>query len=255
MLKKHKVWLSVGVVSVVVGAAADRLLYAPQSASGTAEPGGEGGEGGEGMQGGDAGEIQAPVTHSEGGEGGESAIGISANQPVDGASFDETLKLVFGGEGGQGGMGMGPMTNRDGTWEFSVPALDGEQLKKALSENSLRSENHFALTFAPDGDYSGWSISWSKGLPAQCPTPKGPTHGVFDGECWVGTHSKLSGAWSVEGELLCLRPAPKAITGSEECVRAALMLDKILFFGSSGRLLGKGSTLVSGTSIARSLKS
>ncbi len=120
-----------------------------------------------------------------------------------------------------------------------------------LSGYTRRSENHFALHFAPSGQYRGWALLWAQQPMTRCPTRKGEDYVVLEQECWVATPSELHGKWSINGDRLCLAPAPQAVTDGKECVRAALVLSSVVFFGADGKMIRKGSDLRKGQDAAR----
>ncbi|MGC1524355.1 MAG: hypothetical protein WA803_22640 [Steroidobacteraceae bacterium] len=262
MLTKHKMWLGAGVAAAAVGIATGRLgdfLYpinwrrAAEASKGTASV--EEGERGERVNGAlnmnaaDTGERGEIVARAEGGEQGVGNDSVGSDFP--GGSFNDALSRVFMGEGGQGGLGISPLRNDHGAWSFSVPVLNGAQLHQAITDNSLRSENHFALHFAPSGEYRGWALLWTQQPMTRCPSKKGENYVVLERECWVATPSELDGKWAIDGDRLCLAPAPQAVTDGKECVRAALVLSSVVFFGDDGKMIRKGSDLRKGQDAAR----
>lgn len=245
MLAKQKIWLAAGVVSAAAGAIASRgfhVLRGVESANELSSESGEAGERTAALGYSQGGEEGAPSASAEGGEKGE--------RGTDDA-FEAALKLVFAGEGGQGGLGISPLMEHRGAWSFTVPALTELQLQQALKGNSLRTENHFAVHFAPDGRYRGWALAWARAPMAQCPGKGGLNYGIFDEQCWVASESRLDGSWTVMRDQFCLKPSPPGVTGGAGCVRAALILDNIVFFGPDGKMIGKGSDLVRGENVAR----
>lgn len=244
MLTKHKIWIGAGVVAAAVGMIAGRttdgLRPVPSMAAGEF---GEGGEGG----------ASRAVESGEGGEGGANA-GQAASGDFPNGSFADALNQVLDGEGGQGGLGINPLREGIDGWSFTVPALTGTQLTHAVSGNSLRSERHFAIYFATGGTYQGWSLSWAEAPVNQCPSLIGSNYRFMDGQCWLATDNKLAGNWTVDDNRLCLSPGPERVTNGQECVHTALVLNSILFFGSDGQLIGKGSELVRGQDVGRDRK-
>jgi hypothetical protein len=252
---RQKLWIATGVVAVSAGVVTGRLHKHVWPTPRIATDVGEMGEAGErlstpSVEQGESGEAGAAT---EGGasaasdEGGEHGAAPAAKN----GSFDAVLAAVLGGEGGKDGLGLTPMTNNAGHWSFNVPALTGPELLKAVAGNSIRSERHFAMYLSANGDYNGWSLSWSKGSMAQCPTGSGPNYGVYDGECWVGRENPLTGRWVVKGDLLCLTPAPVGVTRGQNCVRTALMLNSLVFFDTEGQMIGKGADLLPSKNVAR----
>ncbi|MGB6605020.1 MAG: hypothetical protein WA747_06975 [Steroidobacteraceae bacterium] len=269
MLTKHKIWLGAGVLAMAVGAIVGRApafratVWPARSGAlnpeGSAEEGesGESGEASPTAEAGEAGRGSATEANAadESGEAGEhGAVPTSSSvQDFAGGSFDTALAKVLGGEGGKGGLGITPLYYNGGQWSFTVPALTGAQTHKAVAGNSLRSERHFALHFAPDGHYGGWSFTWAKAASlARCPSKSGETWGVFDGECWVATENPLAGTWTVKGDTLCFAPPARGVTDGRDCVRTALMLGSLVMFGPDGKMIGKGAELLPGNNAGRS---
>lgn len=178
----------------------------------------------------------------------------AAGEDFPGGSFEDALEHVFAGEGGEGGLGFSALENQGGRWSFTVPALSGEQLTKALSGNSLRQEAHYAMHLEPSGQYRGWALSWEKAPMAQCPSDEGPNHSIDDGQCWVASEGEIKGTWSVKDDTLCLSPAPEQVSGAHDCVRAALVLNDVVLFGPDGKMIGKGNNLLKGENAARERK-
>lgn len=261
MLTRHKVWFGTGVLAAAAGVLVGLNPGDGPTAlrSGLSLPAGESGEAGEGAAAGalsrnlNSPSAAVTATADEGGEAGEHGVTLAPNGAQDfaGGSFDVALAQVLDGEGGKDGIGITPLLLENGAWRFSVPTLTGSQLTRAVSDNSLRSERHFAMYFERGGRYRGWSLSWAKTTMAHCPSRSGANYGVFDGECWVGTENAVAGTWAVRGDTLCLSPAPRGITQGKECVRAALMLSSLVFFGSDGHMLGKGAELLRGDNAGR----
>jgi len=280
LLTKYKLWFGVGVIATAVGIVAERTnaqLWPARSSSASVDDGdsaeaGESGEAGEAINeveegergtasgpvgGGEAGESAAmlPSQSGEGGERGRGPATAEGAHDFAGGSFDAALAEVLGGEGGKDGLGISPLVRSGDGWGFSVPALTAAQISKAVVGNSLRSERHFAVHFEPNGHYRGWSYSWSKGSLEQCSGNSGPTYGMFDGECWVATENTLSGGWKVARDTLCMMPAPRGVTAGQTCVRGALMLNSLVFFGPDGRMIGKGAELLPGDNAGRDRRS
>lgn len=264
MVTKQKVWIATGVIAVTAGVVVGRLQSPVWPAHRIAMDAGEMGEAGQRVstasnESGEAGETGAATAEGESGsaagseEGGEHGAASVATGPTHSAegSFDVVLAAVLGGEGGKDGLGVTPMSDTAGSWSSSVPALTGPQLQKAVAGNSIRSERHFAMYFSADGQYNGWSLIWSKGAMAQCPAKVGPSYGVYDGECWVGRENALNGRWIINGDLLCLTPTPVGVTHGRSCVRTALMLNSLVFFGTDGKMIGKGADLLPGKNAGR----
>lgn len=264
MLTKHKIWLGTGALAAAAGAVAVWPGFKmavwpshPRSFSGKADETRVIQSEGSGQH-----LTQADAPPAAGAEGKSTDTGehgsirtISTVQDFAGGSFAVALAEVLDGEGGKGGLGITPLTYSAGQWTFSVPALTGSQLNDAVIGNSLRSERHFALHFDRDGRYSGWSLNWSKASMARCPSKSGSNYGVFDGECWVATENTLTGTWTVRSDQLCMNPAPRGVTEGRDCVRGALMLNSLVFFGPDGRMIGKGAELLPGNNAARERKS
>ena len=182
----------------------------------------------------DSGEANAGFDATQGGEkAGEG--GESGNFP--GGTFERALALLLAGEGGEGGIGV-----VKGTRSVSVPALDDAQIKKVVSGNTLRTEHHIAYYLNPSGTAEGWDIQYEKVAPAKCAPEK-----LQNGECWTATTLKFPASnWSVRDGKLCISPQLKAITGAGTCAEVYMVINKVVLFGSDGKMVGKGSDLHKG---------
>jgi hypothetical protein len=227
LLIKRKIWVGAGVVA----AALTSVATVHQAAALTRESGETGTQGDE-----------SGLAKGSSGERGQEA---------DSNSFERLLRGVFNGEGGQDGLGISPLRKSGTGWAFSVPALTGGQVKQAVAGNSLRSENHFAVYFSPDGQFRGWALSWAQGPKDDCTSRKDPNRVLMEGQCWIGADTNLSGSWTIKDDTLCLNPSPRPVTDGKQCVRAAIVLNSVLFFGSDGKMVRKGSDLRKGLQLAR----
>jgi hypothetical protein len=271
VLTKQKVWIGAGVLAaaagVVVGQGAGLrpLVWPGGGRPATTQPGEiESGEAGQRVapvvdESGEAGQRQPTpsATSADGAESGEHGASANTTETGDyeGGSFDAALAAVLDGEGGKDGLGISRLLPGAGGFSTRIPTLNAPQVQKAVAGNSLRSERHFAMHFEPDGHYRGWSLSWVKAPMAKCPGKSGPDYGVFDGECWIAKENVLVGRWMVRADALCLDPAPRGVTQGQGCVRAALLLNSLVFFGPDGRMIGKGADLVKGDNAAHARKS
>jgi hypothetical protein len=168
-----------------------------------------------------------------------------------GGKFSDVLKKVLAGEGGEGGIGMSKMQGG----KLTIPALSGAHIKEALSGNTLRRDNEFALHFAPQGTFKGWEIKWDEVDAARCTKDAGKEYSLEEGVCWFSTTVQYpTGTWTMQGDKLCT--APTLVTAAEDnkCVTMALILDKLAAFNDKGDMLGKGSTLLPGEKFEKSLK-
>jgi hypothetical protein len=167
-----------------------------------------------------------------------------------GGSFPLALKKVLAGEGGEGGIGMGKM--RGGS--LSIPALNGDQISTALSDNTLRRDHDFALHFRDEGSFSGWEVNWEVVDVSRCAGSTGKEYSLEEGVCWYANEITISGgAWTVRSDTLCTEPALVRVAEGESCVAMALILDKFALFAGDGAMIGKGNTLVSGERLEKVL--
>jgi hypothetical protein len=171
-----------------------------------------------------------------------------------GGSFDTALNKIFAGEGGESGIGFSPLRQQaDGKWSFSVPALDGAQVKQAVSGNSLYRDHSFAIHLSPSGQYEGWQRTWRQEGLDSCPTQGSANYSYIlnsHGECWVVTDQDVQGGWTIEGDLLCFDPVPSALTNAQ-CNRVSLVLNSLVLWDPDGHMIGKGNELHKGKSIRR----
>lgn len=188
-------------------------------------------------------EAAAPAFHAPtaGGESGESG-GAGEGR----GDFSEALARVLAGEGGEGGLGL---TYQPG--QISFPALTSAQITQALTGNTLRRDNFFAMHFQPGGRYTGWASSWKKVEGKRCEGTPGREYMLEHGECYRRTDMQVpDGAWSVKDGMLCVKPALKPATGDRECASVFLVLDRVALFDGKGAMLGKGNDLVEGRQLA-----
>jgi hypothetical protein len=178
------------------------------------------------------------------------AVAAQDSADIPGGKFSDVLKKVLAGEGGEGGIGMSKMQNGSVT----VPALKGAHVKEALSANTLRRDNEFALHFAPQGTFSGWEVKWDKVDVKRCTRDAGQEYSLEDGDCWFATTLQQKGTWTIEGNKLCTQPTLVTATEGNQCVTMALILDKFAAFNDKGDMLGKGSVLLPGEKFDKSLK-
>lgn len=163
-----------------------------------------------------------------------------------GGNFSAALKKVLAGEGGEGGIGISKMSNQ----QVTIPALSGANVKEALSGNTLRQNDLFALHFRADGGFNGWEVKWEKVDKARCAANAGnENYDVEDGVCWFATTLQQKGTWSTKGDQLCTQPALVAASGGSSCVSVALVLDRFALFNDKGDMIGKGNTLVPGENL------
>lgn len=157
-------------------------------------------------------------------------------------NFGHALEKIFGGEGGEGGDGLSTMWPR-----VSAPALRDDQIKQAVSGNTLSIPHHYALQFAASSVLSGYEVELTKVIPKLCPTPEvvGDLFLLHGDTCFARRINPWSGTWNVQGNQLCvdLKWQGKVF---KDCWHMAILLDRIALFSPSGVLHGKGNTLHKG---------
>ena len=175
---------------------------------------------------------------------GAPATAQETASPYPGGTIEHQMEKIFEGEGGEAGLGMTKLVP-----SFSVPALRSDQLAKVLSGNTVRSNNRFAIYFAPGGSAEGWVIKYRPTAMADC-TSKKPAHFVDDaGTCLGGYEVKINSQWRIQNDQICM---PGLFHGAqvpptrETCHYMALVLNSVLFFTSNGDMLGKGWNLAKG---------
>lgn len=175
-----------------------------------------------------------------------SAPASSAGAPSDypGGTIEHALEKIFDGEGGEGGIGMTKLMP-----SFTVPALRSDQLRKAISGNTVRSNNRFAIYFRPNGKAEGWVVKYRPAAASEC-KPGRSGHFVDDsGTCLVGYDVKIDGAWRLSNDQICM---PGIFHGAqtpptqESCHYMALLLNNVVFFNTQGDMLAKGWNLAKG---------
>ena len=171
--------------------------------------------------------------------------------PYPGGRIEHQVEKMFEGEGGEGGLGMTKMVP-----SVTVPALRGDQLTKVLTGNTVRSNNRFAVYFAPDGRADGWVIKYKPAAAAACAAKK-PVHFIDDdGTCLGGFEVPIAGRWRVRGDTVCM---PGLFHGSrilpkpETCHYMALILNSVVFFTEDGHMLAKGWDLAKGDVRAKTI--
>ena len=216
MLVKRKIWL--GLALTATGSVALAATSGAQRSSG--------------------GEEGAPASQAHGGETGEGGEGSAA---YPGGGFESALGKVLAGEGGEGGAGL----RKEGD-TVSFPALNDEQIRRAIAGNTLRLEQHSAYHFDKSGTGQGWEMKWSQVETSKCGKGADPSYSLENGECWRSETLKLPAAkWTVRDKKLCTDPAVLPVTGPKACASVFLILNNVALFDGD-KLIGKGNTLHAG---------
>jgi hypothetical protein len=175
----------------------------------------------------------------------------SSTETVDAfrGDFAGALKQLFAGEGGEEGIGLIYDAGR-----VVVPPLNEAQVTEALTGNTLRRQEAFALHFESGGRFSGWEIKWETVDAAQCAKGE-PNYELEEGTCWHHSDVKIpQGTWSVRDGMLCTQPALVTAANANECVSMFILLDDIALFDKSGKMIGKGNELVQGKHLETEMK-
>ncbi len=161
-----------------------------------------------------------------------------------GGTFSDALRKVLAGEGGEGGIGL---EYKSGT--VTVPALKGAQISEALTGNTLARSSAFALHFRSGGKFSGWETKWVPVAAADCAKAGSDENYEKgdDGSCEHRVTVQVpQGTWRIAGNLLCTQPALERAAGGNECTSAFLILDNLVLFDRSGKMMGKPNELLKG---------
>ncbi len=155
--------------------------------------------------------------------------------------FGNVLSHILAGEGGEAGIGVGKLVHG----QVSVPALNGAQITRSLSGNTLRRDHDFALHFAANGTFNGWEIVWSTVDKAKCTADDEDDYELEEGVCWHAANVKIpKGKWSVKDDRLCTEPALGRAAEGAPCVSIVFMLDSVAMFKPDGSMIGKAFEIV-----------
>ncbi|MBL8266347.1 hypothetical protein [Steroidobacter sp.] len=182
--------------------------------------------------------VAAPdLSHAAGAE--SATVQTAENFPGD---FTGALAKIFAGEGGEGGDGLTTMWPR-----ISAPALTGEQIKQAVTGNSLSIPHHYALNFADGDALGGYEVELNKIPEKSCPAPEvvGDLFLKHGDTCFSRKVNPWAGTWKVQGNQLCVDLKWQA-KSFKDCWHVVILLDRIALFNPSGALHGKGNTLHKG---------
>lgn len=116
-------------------------------------------------------------------------------------SFNENLRKVFGGEGGEAGWGV-PDLAKD---HAPFARLNTAELKTLLTGNTVYKEGNFSLKLNTDGTAAGF----------------------------VADEKDLKGKWKVENDQICIDlPTTKY---KLDCSYATLVIDRMIFYRTNGK--------------------
>lgn len=160
------------------------------------------------------------------------------------AGFDKALSLMMAGEGGENGTGVHKV------WPtLSVPALTTEQIKKALTGNSLVIPYHYTHQYGADGRIGGYSLHDERLDIKKCPKVEVPGDGVilYEGVCSAQIKDPISGTWKAENNKLCVDMKwgnkGDAING---CYTMFFVMDSVAMVKEDGTVSGKAHALKKG---------
>lgn len=210
MQTTRKLWLCLGAFSTLTVGCTEQK--APQSASPTGS---------------------VPATHQEGTPGRADLFE---------GDFPGAVSKLLAGEGGEGGLG----TYFD-KGKLVIPPLDGPQIEQALTGNTLRRKNSFAVHFEPAGKFSGLEWAFKPADPARCQNGKPPQYLSVEGTCYQRHETTVpTGSWSTRDGKLCTTPALVSAADGEECVAIHLAFNSVVLVKSGDVVVGKGNELVKG---------
>lgn len=158
------------------------------------------------------------------------------------SGFEKAVSLMLAGEGGEGGLGMHQV------WPtLSVPALNGEQAKRALSGNSLTMPYHYTIQLGANGSVGGYNIKYVPVDLKKCPKKEVPGDGLllYEGVCSQQINEPITGTWKVESHRLCL-DARWDSDKVGECFNVFFVLDSVALVSQDGKLWHKAHKLKAG---------
>jgi len=165
--------------------------------------------------------------------------------------LSDALKKIFAGEGGEGGIGLGPM------WpSVRAPALTNTQLQMVIPGNTLRNDYRTAVYYNPAGTLEGWITSYSALAPAQvdrlCTEANVAAHKYYrsGNRCWERVNNPLNGKWKIADHKLCTDITSQGKRDTQ-CWHVALILDRIALFDETGALNKLGRVLKQGRILAQ----
>lgn len=163
----------------------------------------------------------------------------------------DALKKIFAGEGGEGGIGLGPM------WpSVRAPALTNAQLQKVIPGNTLRNDYRTAVYYNSAGTLEGWITSYSAIAADQidklCTEANVAAYKYYrsGSKCWERINNPLSGSWKIANHKLCTDITSQGKRDSQ-CWHVALVLDRIALFDENGALNKLGRVLKQGKVLAQ----
>lgn len=159
------------------------------------------------------------------------------------AGFDKALSLMMAGEGGENGTGVHKV------WPtLSVPALTTEQIRKAVTGNSLVIPYHYTHQYSPDGTVGGYNIRYDPVDVAQCPKKEIPGDGylLYEGVCSRQVNEAVTGTWKTEDNKLCVGIAWAGKTQIDGCYNMFFIMDSVALVKPDGTVSGKAHALKKG---------
>lgn len=158
--------------------------------------------------------------------------------------FDKALSLMLMGEGGENGIGVHKV------WPtLSVPALTTDQIRKAVSGNSLVIPYHYTHQYTPDGKVGGYSLRDERVDVKKCPKTEVPGDGLilYEGVCSAQIREPITGSWKADDNKLCVDirwgSAGGAING---CYTVFFVMDSVAMVKADGTVSGKAHALKKG---------
>lgn len=159
-------------------------------------------------------------------------------------TFAKALEKILAGEGGEGGIGwsgFGPT--------FTTPALNDEQLNKALVGRTVRKDQAVAFYLGKDGIAEGWKLDWSKADASKCPDKLGEYYEIEHGQCWTAAKSDFKGKYEIKNGQVCLPALTGKPADGQACYYVGFALTKVIV-GDGKKMFGSGKDLVDGKSLA-----
>lgn len=159
------------------------------------------------------------------------------------AGFDKALSLMMAGEGGENGTGVHKV------WPtLSVPALTTEQIKKAVTGNSLVIPYHYTHQYSADGKVGGYNIRYDPTDIKKCPKKEIPGDGflLYEGVCSAQVNEPVTGTWKAENNKLCVDiswAGKQQVTG---CYNMFFVMDSVAMVKEDGTVSGKAHALKKG---------
>jgi len=157
--------------------------------------------------------------------------------------FDKALSLMLAGEGGENGIG----SHR--VWPtLSFPALTTDQIRKAVTGNSLVIPYHYTHQYSADGKVGGYNIRYDPTDLKKCPKKEIPGDGflLYEGVCSAQVNEPVTGSWQAKDDKLCVDIAWAGKSQISGCYTMFFVMDSVALVKPDGTVSGKAHGLKKG---------